>query len=430
MRRRDGVIRDMLVRISKVRDPGGAVVGLRGVTEDITDSKRAAAGMAALERQLQQAQKMESVGRLAGGVAHDFNNILSVILGHAELALGQLADGHPVRDDLTEILTAAQRSANLTRQLLAVGRRQVVLPRVLDLNETVGDSLKLLSRLIGEDIRIAWRPAADLWPIKMDPSQVDQVLTNLCVNARDAIADVGTIVLTTANRVIDAAFCNTQPAAVPGEYVQLTVSDDGAGMDGQTLAQIFEPFFTTKAPGDGTGMGLATVYGAVRQNGGFITVQSAPGRGATFEIYLPRFTGRIEPAAPRPPAQPPGHGDETILIVEDEASILRLTARLLRGRGYRVLEASGPDDALRLAAEHDGAIDLLLSDVIMPKMNGRDLAAAVMSRRPSIRYLFMSGYPSNVIAMRGVVEEGVHFLQKPFSHEQLANKVREVLDAT
>jgi signal transduction histidine kinase/ActR/RegA family two-component response regulator len=407
-----------------------AVSQLANMAWDIVTAKRASVEKAALEQQLQQAQKMESVGRLAGGVAHDFNNMLGAILGHAELAMEQAAPETPLYEDLAQIQSAAQRSADLTRQLLAFARRQTVARRVLDLNATVEGMLKMLQRLIGEEIRLVWRPGSELWPVNIDPSQVDQLLANLCINARDAIGDFGAVTIATGNVTLEEVDCATIPGFIPGEYVRLVVADDGCGMDKETLTHLFEPFFTTKALGTGTGLGLATVYGAVKQNDGEIHVESEPGRGTTLTIYLPRHTGVGARDAPGPtpvtPASPP---HETILVVEDEPAILRMTAKHLQKQGFAVLGAGSPGEALRKAREHVGEIHLLLSDVVMPEMNGRDLATALRATFPKLKRLFMSGYTADVIAHHGVVDGGVHFLQKPFSRAELLAKVRAVLDA-
>jgi nitrogen-specific signal transduction histidine kinase/CheY-like chemotaxis protein len=394
---------------------------------DNSERKRSAEERAKLEAQLQQAQKMESIGRLAGGVAHDFNNMLGVILGHTELALEQVNRTHPLHADLTEIQQAAKRSADLTRQLLAFARRQTIVPRVLDLNETVGGMLTLLRRLIGENIELRWRPGADLWSVELDPSQIDQILTNLCVNAKDAITEFGTIIVETSNRTIDATGSAGHEGAVPGDYVQLTVRDDGCGMDEETLGHIFEPFFTTKGVGEGTGLGLATVYGAVRQNHGFAEVTSAPEKGTTFTVFLPRHEGKTELGPIEGEAMPDSRGRETVLLVEDEAAILRLTERMLRRQGYIVLAASTPREAIRLAGDRLGQIDLLLTDVVMPEMNGRDLAKTLLSSYPGLKCVYTSGYTADVIARDGVLDAGALFLQKPFSMKDLAAKVREAL---
>jgi PAS domain S-box-containing protein len=398
---------------------------------DITERKRAEEEKGRLEGQLLQAQKMESVGRLAGGVAHDFNNMLGVILGHTEMALEQVDPGQPLHDDLTEIRKAAERSADLTRQLLAFARKQTVAPKVLDLNETVEGMLNMLERLIGENVHLTWQPEADLWPVKVDPSQIDQILANLCVNARDAIADVGKMTIETGNIVFDEAYCASHAGFVTGEHVLLAVSDDGSGMDKETQSHLFEPFFTTKGMGKGTGLGLATVYGIVKQNNGFINVYSEPGQGTTFKIYLPRHVGKAGQARTQGaagPARPALRGQETILLVEDEPAILKLTTMMLVRQGYTVLAASTPGEATGLAREHAGEIHLLMTDVVMPEMNGRELAKNLLSIYPHLKRLFMSGYTANVIAHRGVLDEGVYFIQKPFSRKDLAAKVREALD--
>jgi two-component system cell cycle sensor histidine kinase/response regulator CckA len=395
---------------------------------DITARLKAEEERVALEAQLQQAQKMEAVGRLAGGVAHDFNNMLGVILGHAEMAIEQVDPAQPLHADLTEIQKAAERSADLTRQLLAVARRQTVAPRVLDLNETVVGMLNMLERLIGEDIDLSWQPGVGLWPVKVDPSQIDQILANLCVNARDAIADVGRIAIKTGNVAVDEGHCARHPDFVPGEYVRIAVTDDGCGMDVDTLAHLFEPFFTSKDVGQGTGLGLATVYGIVKQNRGFIDVESEPGRGSTFTIYLPRQQGKADHIGTDRPMAPAALGHETILLVEDEPAILRMTARMLERQGYTVLAAGTPGGAIRLAQEHPGEIQLLLTDVVMPGMNGRDLSKNLLSLFPRLTCLFMSGYTADIIAQHGVLDIGVFFIQKPFSLRDLAAKVREALD--
>jgi two-component system, cell cycle sensor histidine kinase and response regulator CckA len=409
--------------------PDGRAMG-EGVQVDITERKQAEEDKAKLQAQCQQAQKMETVGRLAGGVAHDFNNMLGVILGHAEMALGEIDPSHPLHYCLQEIREAAKRSADLTRQLLALARKQTVAPRVLDLNETIAGMLNILHRLIGEDIRLDWHPSAELWPVKVDPSQIDQIVVNLCVNSRDAITGVGNVAIETGNSTLDQEYCAAHPGFVPGDYVYLAVGDDGCGMDEGTLARIFEPFFTTKETGKGTGLGLATVYGSVKQNNGFITVDSKPGQGTTFRIYLPRHvSGTRRAARTKGTAEPAVCGRETILLVEDEPAILRLTKVMLEKQGYTVLAASTPAEALRMARELGGHIHLLMTDVIMPEMNGRDLARNLLSLYPNIKCLFTSGYTANVIAHHGVLDEGIHFIQKPFSAQDLAVKLREALNS-
>jgi PAS domain S-box-containing protein len=394
---------------------------------DITDRRMAEAERERLQAQLLQAQKMEAVGRLAGGVAHDFNNTLTTILGYAGLALQETGPESPLREGLSEIRRAGERSAELVRRLLAFARRQTIAPQVVDLNELVEGTLKLLKRMVGEDIDLVWRPEAGLWPVRMDPSQVDQILANLCVNARDAISGVGKVTIETKNAVFDPAYCSGHAGFVPGEYAMLAVSDDGCGMDEDVRLHLFEPFFTTKEVGKGTGLGLPTVYGIVKQNDGFINVYSEPGRGATFRIYLPRHGGgAVEGRREEAEEVPRGRG-ETILVVEDETSVLRLTQRVLTELGYRVLVASTPGEALAAAEGHPGEIDLLITDVVMPDMNGRELADRLRAVCPGIGSLFMSGYTAEVISRHGVLEEGVHFVEKPFTPQMLGRKVREAL---
>jgi PAS domain S-box-containing protein len=381
-----------------------------------------------LQNQLLQAQKMDAVGRLAGGVAHDFNNMLSVILGYTEMILNQPDHDGALRADLGEIQKAAERSADLTRQLLAFARKQTIAPRPLDLNDAVSGMLKMLGRLIGEDIDLLWKPARNLWPVKMDPAQIDQLLANLVVNARDAIAGVGKVTIETGKAEFDEAYCADHFGFTPGRYVQLVVSDNGCGMDKDTQTRIFEPFFTTKPQGQGTGLGLATVYGIVRQNNGFINVYSEPGQGTTFHVYLPRHETQADIAGEVRERRDTPTGWETVLLVEDQEALLRLGKRLVERLGYKVLAANGPEKALEMAAGHPGTIHLLMTDVIMPVMSGRDLWQKLAASRPDLKCLYMSGYTTNVIAHHGILDEGVHFLQKPFSLEALAAKLREALE--
>jgi PAS domain S-box-containing protein len=397
------------------------------ILRDITERKRTEDEQEKLQAQLNQAQKMESVGRLAGGVAHDFNNMLGVILGHSEMAMNEVDSSQPLYADLQEIQKAANRSADLTRQLLAFARKQTASPKVLNLNETVESMLKMLKRLIGENIELAWLPDENLWPVKIDPSQIDQILANLSVNACDAIDGVGKLTIRTENAIFDETCRQTDTWFVPGEYVVLTLSDDGIGMDEETRNRIFEPFFTTKEVGKGTGLGLATVYGIVKQNNGFIGVHSESGQGTTFKIYLPRHAGQTgEELMPNALKIPKG-GGETVLLVEDEPTILNMTAKMLQRMGYNVLTASTPGEAMRLAEAHPGEIHLLMTDVVMPEMNGRDLAKNLLSIFSNIKRLFMSGYTADIIAHHGVLDPGVNFIQKPFSMQNLAAKLREAL---
>ncbi len=411
------------------RDTNGRALRMVGTHMDITERKRAREEQEMLESQLLQAQKLESVGRLAGGVAHDFNNMLGVILGHTELAMESTDPEDARYADLVEIQKAAQRSAELTRQLLAFARRQTVSPKVLDLNEAVAGTLKMLQRIIGEDVQLTWLPAQDLWKVKMDPSQLDQILANLAVNARDAITGFGELAIETANVVLDDSHRGLMPQMVTGEFVLLSVGDTGAGMSTEILSNIFEPFFTTKEVGKGTGLGLATVYGIVRQNAGFIHVSSEPNKGTTFRIYLPRFLG--EGAQHQPPASQvkPLGGRETVLIVEDEEAILNLGKAVLERLGYAVLSASSPRRAIEIAQDFDEAIHLLITDVVMPEMDGHELANSLTRIKPGLKCLYMSGYPAEVIADHGILEEGVRFIPKPFSVKELSETVRQVLEA-
>ena len=426
--RKDKSKRYVDTSVELVRDADGTPAGFRGIARDITEDKKAEAERETLQAQLLQAQKLESVGRLAGGVAHDFNNMLNVIIGYTELAREKLAPDDPLLEDLQEISDAARRSAEITRQLLAFARRQTIAPRVLDLNETVESMLKMLRRLIGEDIDLSWEPGPGLWPVKMDPAQVDQILANLLINARDAIDGVGRITIETDTVQLDENYAADRTGFVPGDYVMLAVNDDGCGMDKKTRDNLFEPFFTTKGVGSGTGLGLATVYGIVRQNDGFLSVYSEPGQGTAFRIYLPRHAGQADGAAAEIAAEIPAGGGETVLVVEDEAAVLKLAQKILTGLGYTTLTASSPTAALKLAEETTEAIDLLVTDVVMPEMNGRELAEKMQSLIPAgLKILFTSGYTANVIAHHGILEEGVHFIQKPFSRTDLAGKVRQAL---
>jgi len=403
------------------RSEDGTPLRITGTHTDLTEQK-------ILQEQLNQAQKLESVGRLAGGVAHDFNNMLSVILGHAQLALMRETDTSPLRESLNQIQQAAERSAGIVSQLLAFACKQTITPKILDLNETVTSMFKMISRLIGENIVLAWQPCDGVWPIRMDTSQIDQILVNLCINARDSITGIGRISIETNNKNCDAAFCVRHKASIPGEFVQLTVRDNGCGMDNETVKMIFEPFFTTKEMGQGTGLGLATVYGIVKQNNGFIDVDTEPGLGTCFNIYLPRYKGKELESQKEGPTKLAERGKETVLMVEDEPAILDMGKQLLEMQGYRVLTAGTPGEAIRLAIEYAGEIHLLLTDVIMPEMNGRELAKKLLTLYPGLKRLFMSGYTADVIAHHGVLDEGVHFIQKPFTLAALAAKVRETLD--
>jgi PAS domain S-box-containing protein len=401
-----------------------------GSISDITERKQAEADRTRLQDQLAQAQKMESVGRLAGGVAHDFNNMLGTILGHVEQALDQIAPTTSLHDDLTEIQKAAKRSADLTRQLLAFARKQTVTPKVLDLNSSIESILKMLRRLIGEHINLAWNPSESLWPVRLDASQMDQILTNLCVNARDSISNTGTITIKTDNAVLDKEFCRHHAGSIPGDFVRLSISDTGCGIKPELLAHLFEPFFTTKDIGKETGLGLATVYGIVKQNGGRIDVTSKPNQGTTFTIYLPRHTDTSQtPPDSTLPVEPPKPAPRrsTILLVEDEPMLMTVTSTMLKRMGHTLLTASTPDEAIRLARQHSNSINLLLTDVIMPEMNGRDLAKIIQALNPEMKTVFMSGYTADVMAPNGKLAEGTHFIQKPFERADLLALLETVL---
>src|SRR5436853_788157 len=405
---------------AQLRD--GRLTGILGIGRDVTERL-------GLEQQLRQAQKMEAVGRLAGGIAHDFNNILTAITGHADLLLEDLGHHDPRRADVDEIRRSAERAAGLTRQLLAFSRQQVLQPKVVDLNALVLDLDKLLRRLIGEDGQLAAGLEPTLGRVTADPGQLEQVIVNLAVNARDAMPQGGKLTLETRNIDLDASYTLEHSLVKPGPYVQLTVSDSGIGMDEETQAHAFEPFFTTKPRGQGTGLGLAMVYGTVKQSGGFIWVYSEPGRGATFKIYLPRVDAPVESAAPPAPVERPPRGSETVLLAEDEPAVRAIARQALERQGYTVLAAPSGADALALAAQHGATIHLLLTDVVMPGMSGRDLADRLTAQRPGIRVLYISGYTDNAIVRHGMLEPGLAYLQKPFRPDALVRKVREVLDA-
>ena len=410
-----------------IRDEKGAVIGIHGVSRDISKRKKAQIERDKLHAQLIQGQKMESVGRLAGGVAHDFNNMLGVILGRVEMILMGMKPGDSSFEDLEEIQKAARRSADLTRQLLAFARRQAIAPKVLDLNDVVEGMLKMLRHLIGEDIDLIWHPDTRLWPVKMDPAQLDQILANLCMNAKDAIAGSGTVTIETENVIFDDVYCEKHAGSKPGRYVLLAVSDDGCGMDKEIQSHLFEPFFTTKEVGKGAGLGLATIYGIVKQNDGYVDFQSDRGQGTTFRIYIPRNEGDfVKEAAAGSTEKPRGRG-ETILLVEDEPGILAMGKAMLERLGYAVFSTSDPYDALDLVKEHPGKFHLLMTDVVMPKMSGKDLAEQVKVLNPKIKILFMSGYNADVIVNHGVIDSGTRFIQKPFSMKDLSAAMQQAL---
>ena len=392
--------------------------------EDVTERR-------ALEQQLRQAQKMEAVGRLAGGIAHDFNNLLMVISGYSEFLLGQLGDDPTLRGHAQEIANAAGRATSLTRQLLAFSRKQMLAPKIVDLNSVVTENVKMLTRLIGEDIDLVMVPGPDIGAVKADPGQIEQVIMNLAVNARDAMPHGGKLTIETANVTLDATYARFHAPVKPGDYVMLAISDTGVGMDADTQAHIFEPFYTTKGL-KGTGLGLSTVYGIVKQSEGYIWLYSEAGKGTSFKIYLPRFSATGEVLVTQPAlaaeADQPAPGHETILLVEDEENLRRLAHQYLENQGYSVIDAPDGATAIQISQAHHGPIHLLLTDVIMPGMNGRELANQVSPTRPEMRVLYMSGYTENHIGHNGTLDQGITLLQKPFTLPALKAKVREMLD--
>jgi PAS domain S-box-containing protein len=420
--RKDGRRLDVALSMAPLTGPTGRITGTSATCHDITERKQ-------LEEQLRQAQKMEGIGQLAGGVAHDFNNLLTVINGFSELLTLQLAPTDPHRGPLEEILKAGERAAGLTQQLLAFSRRQALLPQVVDLNGIVADTEALLRRLLGEDIDLLAVLRPELGRVRVDPRQLQQVILNLAVNARDAMPQGGRLTIETANVELDAGYAGQHAAVSPGAYVMLAVSDTGSGMDAETQAHIFEPFFTTKEPGQGTGLGLSMIYGIVKQSSGDIWVYSEPGHGTIFKLYFPRVADEAEqPASPTPPVQAPS-GTETILLVEDEAPVRSLARTVLEARGYAVLEASRGDEALRVAQHHRGPIHLLLTDVVMPGLGGPAVARLLTRVHPETQVLYMSGYTDAAVARHGVLEAGAALVQKPFTPRALAQQVRQVLDA-
>ena len=418
--RKDGTLVDVLSATAPIMDTQGLVSGTMAVLVDVTERKQ-------LEEQLRQAVKMEGIGRLAGGIAHDFNNLLTVVGGRCHLVLGQLPADHPIRRDIKIIAETGDRAASLTRQLLAFSQSQILQPAVLDVNEVISDMKSLLERLLREDVDLvmALDPAAGL--VTADRSQLEQVVVILAVNARDAMPEGGQLTIETRREEVGEAYVRQHLDARPGSYVVLTASDSGTGMDAATLARIFEPFFTTKEVGKGRGLGLAAAYGIITQSHGHITVDSEPGQGTTFRIYLPRSEGGADVVGAADLGAPP-RGTESILLVEDEPCFRAMTRELLEMLEYTVLEAEDVADALRIAERHAGTIHLLITDVVMPRMNGRTLARAIQDFRPHIKVLYMSGYTDNVIVHEGVLDPGTPFLQKGFTPGRLARKVREVLE--
>ncbi len=429
-RRQDGSTLTVLVKDRVIRDQEGRIKGIRSTVEDITERRRSEEALRKSEEQLRQWQKVEAIGNLAGGVAHDFSNLLMTIKGCAEILLRQLEPDDKRREEVLEIQKAAERATSLTRQLLAFARKQVLQPQVVNLNDIVTNMNKILQRLIGEDIQLATILEPQLWPVRVDPGQMEQVIMNLALNARDAMPRGGQLTIATANVNLNEDFARQHVSMKPGPYVMMTVRDTGCGMDKETLNRIFEPFFTTKEKGKGTGLGLSTVYGIIKQSGGNIWAASELGKGSTFTIYLPKDTSAIPKKYKPKPTQPPLpiKGTETILLVEDESAVRTMLRQTLESNGYKVLEASNGQEALNICAQYQGPIHLLLTDVIMPGMNGRELSHLLSKRFPQMKVLFMSGYPDNSIVPHGTLEPATMFLQKPFTLSTLEIKVREVLD--
>ena len=419
-KRKDGKFITVRVSGRAVYDQAGQLIGTEGIVENITEWRET-------EKQLRQAQKMEAVGRLSGGIAHDFNNLLTVIKGHSDILSGLGEQCEPYRQSVEQIRKAADRAASLTRQLLAFSRMQVLQPKVFDLNTVVAEMEKMLARLIGEDIEFIFVPNKALGRTKADPGQIEQVIVNLAVKARDAMPHGGKLIIETQNVLLDGDYILRHRPMQAGEYVMLSVSDTGHGMDAETQSHIFEPFFTTKEQGKGTGLGLAMVYGIVKQSGGFVWVYSEPGLGATFKIYLPRVYEAAKTAAPTRMEVAAAGGTETLLLVEDEEDVRRLMSEFLRNNGYTVLQATNGAEALQIAERHDGAIDLLVTDVVMPKMGGWELAKRLVGSRPQVKVLYLSGYSEYFAAPVDSKSWSDAFLQKPFSMEQLAKKIREAL---
>ena len=412
----------------------GEVIGIVEFVRDITRLRKAEEEKEKLQIQLARAQKLEAIGRLAGGIAHDFNNMLTIIMGDAELVLNSLPSDSPARKYIKQIYETAMRSSDLVKQLLSFARKQVIKPEVVNLNRVIEPTIKLLSEIIGENIELVWIPGEDLYDIKVDPVQVDQILTNLCTNARDAISPgVGKIVIETKNVKLDESYCRIHAACIPGNYVMISVTDNGRGMDRETLKHIFEPFYTTKEVGKGTGLGLSTVYGIVKQNNGYIDAYSELGKGTTIKIYIPQYKSKEEISKEAMKVnqqirERDLYGNETILMVEDEINILEMGKTILEKFGYKVLTAISPLEALEIVKEHGDSIELLITDLIMPGMNGRQLADSVAKLYPGIKVIYTSGYTPNVIMQSGVIRDNINFIQKPYSIHDLLLKVREVLN--
>jgi two-component system cell cycle sensor histidine kinase/response regulator CckA len=427
-RRKDGTTFPVLIEDRLLQNEEGKIVGIRAALQDITERKEAEEKMVSLQEQLRQSQKMEAVGRLAGGIAHDFNNLLTVIQGHCEISLLQFQGNNPLREDIVEIKKAADRAGNLTRQLLAFSRRQIMEMKVIDLNALLRELEKMLRRVMGEDVELVTVLDEHLGKIKMDPGQMEQVVLNLAINARDAMPSGGKFILETTNVSLDEKYARSHIGVEAGRHVMLSVTDTGSGMSLQVKERLFEPFFTTKEKGKGTGLGLSTVYGIIKQSSGNIWVYSEPGHGSTFKIYLPRVDEQADNLFRRDDTVSMLYGNETVLLVEDEPSVRGLAARVLRKQGYNVLEAVNGGEALQIADTYSGKIDLLLTDVVMPQIGGKELYDQLKPLRADLKVLFTSGYTETAIVQQGNLPPGVAFLQKPFSPIFLTHKVRELLD--
>jgi signal transduction histidine kinase/ActR/RegA family two-component response regulator len=428
-RRKDGCLVDVSLSISPIRDENNLVVGASKIARDMTERRKEEAALRRSEEQLRQAQKMEAIGSLAGGIAHDFNNILSVILSYASLVMDELQLDDAVRSDLDQISKAAGRAADLTRQLLAFSRQQMLQPRVLDPNQIVAGIEEMLGRTVGEDVLLSVLPAEAVGKIYADAGQIEQVVMNLIVNARHAMPRGGSLTIETSNVVLDAEDAAERHGVVAGRYVMLAVSDTGVGMDPATMDRIFEPFFTTKEEGEGTGLGLSTVHGIVQQSGGHVRVYSEPGKGTTFEVYLPRTDGELDRETSRPCAARSYRGTETVLLVEDEDHLRVVVGSILRKQGYHVLDAQNGGEAFLIAEQFGAMIHLLLTDVVMPRMSGRELAERLAPTRPEMSVLYVSGYTKDATVHRGILDANTSFLAKPLTPEALLKKVRETLDA-
>ena len=423
-----GDVEEAIVMLQDMSDLEALRQSREDLVKDIEERQRTEQALQQSQDQLRQAQKMEAIGRLAGGVAHDFNNLLTIITGRCDLLLVGMDQTNALSAEIGVIRDAAQRAASLTRQLLAFSRKQVLQPEILDLNEVVGNLETMLRLAIGDSIEMRTVLRPGLGQVKADPGQIEQIILNIVINARDAMPSGGKLVIETADVSLDEEFQARHSVAGTGHYVMMAITDTGCGMDEETRARVFEPFFTTKEPGKGTGLGLSTVYGIVKQSGGQVWVYSEPGRGSTFKVYLPRVAG-VSREAPGPADNRSLRGSETILLVEDEPVVRGLVLEILTRQGYEVLEAQDAATARVLCERHAGTINLLLTDVVMPRMNGRELAEALHGQRPSMRVLYMSGYTDDAVVLHGLLQEGANFLEKPFRPDSLARKVREILEA-